>query len=340
MRFNKIKKIILLGGARLLSEFAVQLKKQNKYGLVVFSAKRHLDELVDSDQTLKMVLKSSDIKYYESEDINNDQNLSKEVNRETLGLAMGAVWVFNQKTVKLFETNHLLDFMGIDLPRYRGGAHYSWQILHQNKKASANLQVISGGEETFHRGDIVKRKEYKLSENVRKPIDYFKSCLVEEKSFLNEFLLEVENDNDFNMTKLNEVESSYYPFLSTDKNGLIDWSWRGSDISLFISAFDEPYKGAGTYLNGKKVYLKDCSLLESSEKFHPFTSGLVIRKNSKQIFIATDGGLLKVESISDEKGKDLNSNVELGDRFFTPFSELEEAKKFKAVYTAKGLKKK
>ncbi|HEY9584303.1 MAG TPA: hypothetical protein VJI33_01880 [Candidatus Paceibacterota bacterium] len=341
MKFNKINKIIIFGGARLVSEFSQILKKSDKYELVIFSAKRHLEESVDErGKTLKDVFIESGIKYYESDDINGDKNLAKEITEGTLGVAMGAAWVFQKNTVSLFENRHLLDFMGIDLPRYRGGAHYSWQILHRNKKAAANLQVIEGGEETFHRGEIIKRKEYNLPCSVKKPIDYFENCLAEEKAFLKEFLEEIEKNKEFNMTKLNESESSYYPFLSTLKNGLINWSWSGEEIHLFISAFDDPYAGAGTFLNGKKVFLKDSNFSESDEKFHPFTSGLVIRKDAKEISIATVGGLIQVKSVLDEKNKDIKEEINLGDRFFTPVKELEKALEFKAVYNASGLKKK
>lgn len=339
MKFKSIKKIILFGGARLLAEFSSELVKNPKIDLVVFSAPRHLSESVISDSlSLRAVLEKNKIRYFNSRDINKDSRLRKEVTKNTLGIAIGAAWVFDKKTVSLFAKNQLLDFMGIDLPRYRGGAHYTWQILHQNKKGCANLQIIHGGEETFHKGEILKRKEYKLSPFLHKPIDYFNFIVKKETIFLKGFLRELKRETNFSPQKLEESHSSYYPLLSTAKQGFIDWSWSGRDIYLFINAFDNPYGGASTHLNGHRVFLKDGHLLPSQEKYHPFTSGVVVRKNKDGIFIATQGNLLQVKTVLNVKGRDWMSSVTAGDRFFTPSSTLDKAMNFRAVYTSQGLK--
>ncbi len=135
-----------------------------------------------------------------------------------------------------------------------------------------------------------------------------------------------------------EKESSYYPFLSTKFNGLINWNWLGEDICLFINAFDDPYPGAATYLNGKKVFLKDCQTLKSQEEYHPFSSGIVVRKNKQGIFVATLGGLLMVKKVLNSAGKNIIGSVELGGRLYTPLAKIEKALTFRAAYDARGLK--
>lgn len=337
MKFNKIDKIILFGGARLLAEFFQYILENAKLELVVFSSKRHLDENVISGKTLRELLEERNVKHYDCDDINTDENLKKEVNSRCLGIAIGAAWIFEKETVELFEKNHLLDFMGIDLPRYRGGAHYTWQILHQNRKGCANLQVIYGGADSFHKGDTLKREEYKIPDESIKPIDYFDFIVKKEINFLKDFLKEVEDGKDFSLKKLNEEESSYYPFLNTKMNGIIDWSWSGKDIYLFINAFDDPYVGASTFLNEKKVFLKNCRIIKSQEQYHPFTSGLIIRKDMNRIFVATKGGILSIGKVLDEEGNDIKNSINLGDRLYTPIKDIEDAKKFKANYNARGL---
>ena len=51
--------------------------------------------------------------------------------------------------------------------------------------------------------------------------------------------------------------SSYWPRLSSEINGWIDWNISGLDLELFIRAFDNPYKGAMTNWRGEKVYIKN-----------------------------------------------------------------------------------
>lgn len=316
--------------------------------IVIFSAKRHLDEVI-SGKPLRQIFTDADVRFFESEDINTDERLKQEVTPNTLGLAMGAAWVFGKSTVDLFAPNHLLDFMGIDLPRYRGGAHYTWAVLHQNKKGCANLQVILGGRETFHRGPLVRREEYELLEMKNekgkmknggiKPKDFFDTMSKKEAKCISTFLADVQTRKEFELTELDESQSSYYPPLHTKSHGLINWSWSGHDIALFINAFDEPYPGASTFIGSKKVFLKDCTLLAAEEAYHPFTSGIVVRKNDKGIFVATVGGLLLIKKISDENENDMIGAVELGQRLYTPSIEIDRAMGFAAVYDAEGLRK-
>lgn len=339
IKFNKINKIILFGGARLFSELSQYLNKNSDYNVVVFSSGRHLDEEVDRGDTLREVLEKNKIKYYDSNDINKDSNLKAEITNDSLGLAIGASWIFEKSTVKLFRKNHLLDFMGIDLPRYDGGAHYTWKILNQCKINGANVQIIKGGKELFHRGEIIKKQEYKLPNRLKKPIDFFNFIVKKEINFFKIFLKEVQREKLFILKDFNRDRLTYFPFLFTKNNGLINWSWSAKDICLFINAFDDPYFGASTFLMGKKIFLKNCYLFKPPERYHPFCSGIVIRKNSKGIFLAASGGVLNVRQVFDKKNTSFLSSINLGSRFYTPAKQLDEAMDFMAEYDAKGLRR-
>ena len=51
------------------------------------------------------------------------------------------------------------------------------------------------------------------------------------------------------------------PRLATDINGWVDWSWNSLDLTRFIDAFGSPYPGASTYINEKRVRLKQVHYL-------------------------------------------------------------------------------
>lgn len=330
MKFNHIEKLILFGGSRILTEFAYFLKRNISFDIVVFSSKRHLSELVPGKKiTLGVFLKKNKIRFYNSENINKDKKLKKEVTPNSLGIAFGASWVFEKPTVLLFKKNHLLDFMGIDLPRYRGGAHYTWQILHENRQGCVNLQIVDGGNDTFHKGEILNRENFTLPKELKTPLDFFDFISKKETDFLEKFLDDLKSGKDFKPQRIDESKSSYYPFLNAKMNGFIDWSWSGKDIYLFINAFSDPYAGASTFVNGKRVFLKNCRLLKEEEKYHPFSAGIVVRKDKNSIYIASRGNLLAVEGVL---------NVSVGDRFFTPSTELDKAVMFKTIYVSSGLK--
>ena len=339
MKFKNIKKLILFGGSRILFDFVSYARKNPFFDITVFSSKRHLDEIIPGESfTLRAYLKKNKICHYDSEDINKDKNLKKEATPDSLGIAFGASWVFEKKTAKMFKKNHFLDFMGIDLPKYRGGAHYTWQILHQNKSGCANLQVIYGGADTFHKGEIVARENFVLPQNLQKPIDYFGYISKKEMEFLKKFLAGILGGKDFKLENLDESKNSYFPFLNTEINGFINWSWSAKDIFLFISAFDDPYSGASTFWKGKRVFLKECKLFSAEENYHPFTSGVVVRKNKDGVFVAAVGGLLRVSVVLNESSKNISKDINLGDRLFTPSAKLDEAMQFETIYSASGLK--
>ena len=341
MKFSQSDKVILFGGSRVLSDFANYLVNKEKHlKLAVFSAERHLGEVISQNgTTLEAALRKYSVPCYSCSDINRSKSLQKEIAqaKSALGIAFGAAWIFKKRTVKLFPDNHLLDFMGIDLPRYRGGAHYSWQIMHTNRKACANLQVVEGGKESFHKGRIIMRKEYGLPLHLRKPRDYFDFIRPKEIAFLKNFWDGVKNGREFELQNLDESKSSCYPFLFTKVNGAIDWRWSGRDIYVFVNAFDDPYPGAFTRLGGKKVFLKNAGLLPSEDRYHPFTSGIVMRKNEKGVFIAAHGNLLLIRTVLDERGQDVSARVETGDRFFTPQRDIERALIFRAKYNSSGI---
>jgi methionyl-tRNA formyltransferase len=336
MNFGQIDRIALFGGSWLMAALCRRLV-QHDLGLMLFTGPRHLDDPVEKDgTTLREVVEQLGIPYCSTEDINAEPTLLSFLSPSTLGLALGAAWIFEKELASRFN-GKLLDFMGIALPQYRGGAHYTWQILRKNKQGCCNLQVIHGGIETFHQGEIIKRQEYFFSASARIPQDYFDAAIPHELAFLEEFFDEVAQGKDFELQPLQESFSTYFPFLYTLRHGFIDWRWSTEEIERFICAFGSPYAGASTFVNGQRVYLKNCHTEYSDGAFHPFQVGLVYRKTDDALFVATRDGTVVVKQVLDEEGLDVLENIELGQRLYTPQRYLEEAMMFQAVYGPEGI---
>ena len=142
MNFEKIDHIILFGGAPLLAAFAKDLAKKKEYSITVFSSTRHLEEIIFPEgKKLKDILIDNNISHYDAPDINEDMHIRNSITENTMGIGLGETWSFKKELIDLFD-GRLLDFMGIRLPQYRGGAHYSWQILRRNRIGCCNLQII------------------------------------------------------------------------------------------------------------------------------------------------------------------------------------------------------
>jgi hypothetical protein len=194
--FGKIERIIILGGSWMTAALLRQLAGR-EVEVLLYTSPRHHNEVVDDDgNTLKQVADLAGVSSVVSKDINNDKSIENAVTTKTLGLAMGAAWMFEPKTVELFK-GRLLDFMGISFPQYCGGAHYTWQILASNKTGACNLQIIHGGEHTFHKGEIMKRRDYLFPASARKSKDYFSAAIKEELDFSISFLMKFLKANNF-----------------------------------------------------------------------------------------------------------------------------------------------
>ncbi|MDD5005731.1 MAG: hypothetical protein PHS93_04430 [Candidatus Omnitrophica bacterium] len=320
-----------------MAEVAKRISLIDIYEVIVFSSKRHLSEDIGNGKLLREFLDENNIKFFSEDNINKSKLIDGYIDKSALGIAFGASWVFEKKFVRKFH-KPLLDFMGIDLPRYRGGAHYSWQILFNNKKGCCNLQIIEGGEDKFHKGPIIKRKIFTFDRHCCIPIDYFNQAVPIERDFIVEFLNQVKYGKEFKKNMLNEKESTYYPFLHTLINGWINWNWNALEITKFICAFDEPYRGASTRINNKRVFLKKVFLEKRDKDIHPFSAGIVVHKDKKFIRVLAKEGTLRVEKVIDENNNDLMKNIKLGDRFYSLTQDLEKAITFKATYSSKGLK--
>jgi methionyl-tRNA formyltransferase len=60
---------------------------------------------------------------------------------------------------------------------------------------------------------------------------------------------------DFRIRNQEEKDSTYFPRLNSLNQGFIDWEWDCGEALRFIRAFDDPYCGASTFLNERRVFI-------------------------------------------------------------------------------------
>jgi len=333
---KNIKKIFLLGGSISLLEAALLLQKR-KFEFFIFTSKRQLnDKILDSTLSLEQGLQSNKIKYFISKDINKDKNFIKNFDKSSLAIGFGEPWKFSQKIIKKFRGN-LIDFMCIPLPLFRGGAHYTWMSLMGIKKSAVCLQEITENtlQGVFDDGKILLRKEFKIKEH-SKPSAFFNLERKNTNLLLKFFFDQIVNKKEIKKSVINEKNSLLLPRLFTEKNGWVNWQWKGKDIFSFINSFDEPYIGSSTrYIDNnykKIVYLKDISWKNKKIKFHPFQSGLIINKDKKGVIVATTDGSIKIKKIFDSKKRDIKKNIEIGKRLYSLNADIELSMTYLPIY--------
>jgi len=332
MKFGHITKILLIGGGNLLLPLGEWCRTEG-IEFAVYTSPRHAEEIQGEDSdSLREALEKNGIDVHVRDNINDDSELSNLVSQNTLGLAVGPAWIFHQPVLDLFQ-GRIVNFHSIPLPRYRGGAHFTWQILQRDRTGGLNIQLI---ERKLDAGAVIMRESYSVPDGARKPIDYFTALDEHALPFLQQFVDRVLAEDEFAETQLQEEFSLYMPRLNTVEQAFIDWSWSGDEILRFVDAFDNPYPGAATLLNGEIVRLKTCELDPSDGVFHSFQSGLIVRKSNHRIYVATSQGTLIVSSLTNESGDDQIQGARVGDRLHTPTDAMDAAMTFQAKYDAHG----
>jgi methionyl-tRNA formyltransferase len=129
-----------------------------------------------------------------------------------------------------------------------------------------------------------------------------------------------------------DADRAYFPALSAERHGWVNWEWDGADIESFIRSFSRPYPGASTFHGQRRIRIFDAEFSASQAKRHPFAHGIVVDKMSGALVVCVRGGQLII------RGEDLagvaTNFITIGDRLFTPVEHLEEAKKFRRRHLA------
>lgn len=331
MNFGTIDKIIVFGGTQRVINLVNTVHRE--YEIIIFSSERLLKSyLFIEGMTLERWLIQNQVVFFDIAEIRSfDFDLV--LTETTLGISLGAPWIFTSDIIQKFS-GRLINGHGAKLPQDRGAGDFSWQIMRGLDFGYHLFHKIDQGIDT---GDIIFINEFLFPHSCWTPADFKNYAMAAEKHFFEEFFERVKERFEFQETTQQEYFSTYFPRLSTQEHGFINWNWTAKEIEHFIRAFDDPYPGASTYLKGKRVYFKKVRLTKNDGDFHPFMSGLIYRKTDQILFVAASGAGLIIETVLDENRQNLISNVSLGDRFWTPYEKLDYAMTTRVSYDAKGI---
>lgn len=335
MHFPKPDHVILFGGSPLLAEVATMLRDRD-ISMDIFTAPRQEAEIVGDDgETLGQLLSKRGMDWYIVTDNINEALPLHTITATTIGIGLGEAWSFGKPILDAFA-GRLVDFMGVPLPRYRGGAHFSWSIMNGETRWGSCMQEVTPNtvQGEFDDGAIILQKQYDVPHVAFTPQDWFRECGLRDLALIQDFFDRINRGEAFQPDVVNEMRSVFLPRLKTAEHGWVDWSWDGRDIEAFINAFDEPYPGAQTTLNGATVHFRGVEFADHGG-FHPFAAGLIVRNVHDVVSIAARGGTLLVNEVWRD-GKLVNNELKPGGRFFTSRERLERAMTYQANYTPAG----
>ena len=327
--------VCLIGGGELMLDAArILIRHGIKCDAIL--APRHAREVVSDDATLVDLLCSAGIGTMIVPDINAEvDRIGDRTSRlNGLALCLGPAWIFSPQVRSVFGKG-MINLNAIPIPRYLGGAHYSWQILNGDRKGGCFLQEITGA---IDKGPILHSYTFQIPDTARVPEDYFSAYSAAAGQCLEHLAVTIIDGGAYVRNEFSAVDPQrlYFPRLLTAQHGFIDWSWSVEAIERFCNAFDRPYAGAMTFANGRMMHLRDVRLASINCDSHPLTAGLVIRHTADQLIVAAKGGGLFVAAIHDDEGEDMKPFLREGMRLVTPQNLLASALQFRPRLTADG----
>ena len=334
--FGRLESLVFIGGGRLLLSMAVSARSRG-FEVGAILAPRHASEIMANGKTLSAELEGFGIPTSVVENVADvdPESLGKKF-ASTLALCFGPAWIFPEVVCMRFA-HGMLNFNGIPIPRYLGGAHYTWQILNGYRSAGCHIQQITTN---VDRGDLLLSDTFELSTAASTPDDYFRENEAFSSRFLESFLDKLSAGADFHTRSFESVNHQrlYFPRLITAENGWIDWSWTGGQIDAFCRAFGSPYCGASTQYNGQRIYLQRTTFITepAHPDFHPFCSGLIVRRQGDTFFVAVLGGLLRVDKFEFDEKCTKPSPIREGNRLFTGSKLLEQSRLYRPKISSSG----
>ncbi len=309
----------------------IQINKKLKLSTIVITS---------IDQSKLMNKKLIYYKIFNSIDEKCINFLKKKINfKKTLFIGIGPRYIFKAKTIRKFEDN-FINLHNSRLPLDAGGGAGSWTIMREDRISNMCIHMMTGD---IDGGQIISNELSLYPKTCILPSDLKKYNSQSTIKFYEKFMNKLIKKGEFELKPQIQYLSRYNPRLNTEISGFIDWSLNSYDLINFINAFEDPYKGASTYLNNGnfgKLYLKKVQLHGGDTPNHPYMSGIVSRHDTGWIVVCTKSKhMLLIEEVINEKGKNIISEIKVGDRFFTPFEKLNSAKSKRIYYNAFGLKK-
>lgn len=329
-RFGPYPRALLLGGGRVLMGLAVHLKESGLEVRILTSA-RLARERWDGLE-FEPEMRRRGFQVWVQEELRASEPPLGEVDRSTLGLSLGAAWIFREEEIRLFDGN-LLNCHPSRLPEDRGGGGFSWRILRGDRRGACALHRVDPGVDS---GEIVRVSEFTFSESCRIPQDYFREQHERDLAFLAGFALEASKGAEFEVRPQDPAAATYWPRLRTSLHGAIDWNGSAEEVERFTCAFDEPYIGAFTYAYNRRVHLKDCRQAKAIWGSHPFLSGLIFRIHGGRLHVASGQGQVSFGQVTDDEGRDLMGAFHPGDRLWTPADVLQKARTTRVFNSSSG----
>ncbi|MCI8513980.1 MAG: methionyl-tRNA formyltransferase [Lachnospiraceae bacterium] len=186
------------------------------------------------------------------------------------------------------------------LPHNRGSAPINWALIHGEETTGNTMMWLS---REVDAGTIVDQMEI--------PITLFDTCRTLYKSVARtnaEMLRKLLDSLNSGVKPTSLIENRTDEALlprRRPEDGRINWEKGAKELYDFIRALTKPYPGAFTFLDGKKYFFWEASVLPLRSEEKPGTilgTGFGFADNGEGICVSTKDHILWVSLLEDEEG--------------------------------------
>ena len=209
--------------------------------------------------------------------------------------SLSSRFIFKSKIVSDFK-NKIFNIHPSILPEEKGGGTFTYRILNKKNFCAATIHLIN---EEIDAGPILLQSKKEKLKIESLPIDYLKHTNLIYKSLIRLFVNKITKNNKFILKSNNKSKGWYLPRFYTDLSGLINWSWSGENVNLFIKACSKPYTGAFCFLKHKnkdlKITIYNSSFKKNIFLMHPWFNGKIFYEDKNIIKVFVKPGIINIK---------------------------------------------
>ena len=206
-------------------------------------------------------------------------------------LSINYLFLLEEDLIKKFK--YPINFHGSLLPKYRGRTPHVWSIINNEIETGVTAHFIDEGCDT---GDIILQKRIPILENDT-GFSVLKKYIKIYPLMVREIIDLFETKNIKRKKQDNSVSTIYGK--RTPNDGKINWDWQKERIRNWVRAQTDPYPGAFTFLDDKKIIIDKVSFCEIG--FNNELPNGAILQVKPFLVVKTSNGAVKIDLIRNNK---------------------------------------
>lgn len=292
--------IAIIGRGESLYNTALKLLKDGHNIPLIVTSKAPEDYIINETHYSELAKKNNSY-FINTHNINNPKIHENFSNlKMDFAVSVNYSGIIGNKFINLFKICVLNAHAG-DLPKYRGNACLAWAMINKEKKIGLCIHKMIPDE--LDSGDIVAREYKEINTNTRIKSLFDWQTKTIPLLFENALKTLQKQPNYFLESQDNSKIKPSRGYPRTELDLIIDWKKQPEDFVIHINVSSEPFKGAYTFLNGKKIIFWRCEIFEDDEVFYA-KEGQILKINyDKSIIVALKNGKVKVIEIGYEGKK-------------------------------------